>query len=369
MKEEIKYFEGIDLSSDTATKPSKEMREVIASAVVGDEQKQEDPTTIKLEEYAADLLGHDLGMYLPSASMSNEIAIMLHCRPGDEILASESCHIICAEVGGPAVHGRAMVKGIPDPKGFFTAEQIQESIRMPIPHTPKARMVLIENTTNLAGGYPWPLDQMRSVQEMAKKHEMRLHLDGARLMNASVASGLSPKELAKGFDTITLCLSKGLGAPIGALLVGKKEHLEPARRLKHLMGGAMRQSGMMAAAGLYGLKNNVERLKEDHANARFCAEGLSAIQGIKIENNPPASNMVFFSLKDTKISPNDFLPQLESKGLRFSQIGPNRFRAVLHLDVRREDVEKAVGIVGLVTCNLYLLIPLILLFLVLKPGF
>jgi threonine aldolase len=345
----MNYFKGIDLSSDTATQPSAEMRAVIANAQVGDEQKREDPTTNELEEYVADLLGHDLAMYLPCASMSNEISLMLHCRPGDEIISSDSAHIIAAEVGGPAVHARAMCWGVATPTGIFTAQDIHDHIRMDIPHTPKARLVVIENTANLTGGIPWPLETLRDVQECARKYQMALHLDGARLMNASVASGLSPKELAQGFDTVTLCLSKGLGCPMGAVMVGKKEFLEPARRYKHLMGGALRQSGMMAAAGLYALKNNIERLQDDHDNAKHLAEGLMTVNGVVVDNQPIPSNMVFFHLEEG-LSPNDFLPQLEPHGLRFSQIGPNCFRAVMHMDVGREDVEKAVGIVRSVSC-------------------
>lgn len=324
----------IDLSSDTATRPTQAMREAIARAEVGDEQRGEDPTTALLERRGAELLGTERAMFLPTATMANAIAMQLHCGPGDEMLTAENGHTTCFEVGAPAVHARAMVRGIPTASGIFTRAQIEERLRPKMVHCPRMRLVVVENTTNMGGGQPWDPGQLAEVAETARDHGFKLHCDGSRLLNAAVRLGVAPAELTKGFTTVTLCLTKGLGAPLGALLGFADELSDEVRRHKHMHGGALRQSGMMAAAGVYALEHHVERLAEDHRKAARLAEGLEGL-GFAVEPVERRTNMVFFQAQD---------PQ--RPGLRFSQVGPTRWRAVTHLDVSAEDIERALQILA-----------------------
>ncbi len=324
----------IDLSSDTATRPTPGMREAIARAEVGDEQRGEDPTTARLEQRGAELLGTERALFLPTATMANAIAMQLHCGPGDEMLTAENGHTTCFEVGAPAVHARAMVRGIPTVSGIFNRAQIEERLRPAMVHCPRLRLVVVENTTNMGGGQPWDPAQLAEVVATARDHGFKLHCDGSRLLNAALRLGVPPAELTKGFSTVTLCLTKGLGAPLGALLGCAEELHEEVRRHKHMQGGALRQSGMMAAAGVYALEHHVERLQEDHANAARLAEGLSRL-GFAVEPVERRTNMVFFQADN---------PQ--RNGLRFSQVGPRRWRAVTHLDVSAEDIERALQILA-----------------------
>lgn len=335
-------FEGIDFFSDTVTRPSPEMRKAIAEAAVGDEQMDEDPTTSALELLGASLLGKSAAMFFPTATMANEVAIRLHCRPGDELIAASNCHLFVAETGGPAVHSQVMARPIPVANGIFSGEQLRESIVWEKgPHFSESRMVSVENTTNMGGGCPWSLEQLRSVSQTAKEFGMKTHMDGARFFNAAVATKLSPAAIAEGFDTVTLCLSKGLGCPSGALLVFDESQRTQVRRLKQLMGGALRQSGILAAAGLYALKHNIERLSEDHANARSLAQGLKDFPLVKVENTEPPSNMVYFHWLGKKISPTELNKKMVHAGVRFSQVGQNRFRAVTHMDIKSSQVNEA----------------------------
>lgn len=340
-------FKGIDLFSDTVTRPSSAMKKAMMNAELGDEQKGEDPTTCKLEETVAELLGHETALFFPSATMANEVAIRLHCEPGDELIAAANCHLFFAEAGGPAVHAGALAKPIYTQDGIFTGEEVRHLYMWPKgPHYPLTKLVSVENTTNMGGGVAWSVQQLESVWSAIKDLGLKSHLDGARFFNAQIQSKLSPQTLASRFDTVTICFSKGLGCPMGAVLAFPKAQYAKVRRLKQLMGGAMRQSGILAAAGLYALANNIERLAEDHANARLLAEKLcDAIPQIKVENPQPSTNMVFFTWHSDRMTPAQFLASCLQKGLRFSQSGENRFRAVTHLDVKRQDIEKAVGIV------------------------
>lgn len=337
-------FKGIDFFSDTVTQPTVAMKNAMMAAELGDEQKAEDPTTRLLEEKMAELLGHETAMFFPSATMANEIAIRLSCEPGDELIAAENCHLFFAEAGGPAAHSGVMTKAISSTTGIFTAEQVRAAYRWPHgPYNPVSKLLSIENTTNMGGGVPWDISTLNSVLKTAKELNLKTHLDGARLFNAAVKLEVSPKDLAARFDTVTICLSKGLGCPMGAILAFAKEHYHKVRRLKQLWGGALRQSGIVAAAGIYALDHHVERLAEDHQNAEFFAQKISEeISLIKIENNPPATNMVFFSWQGSSFSPDQFNERCIQKGLRFSQVGENRFRAVTHLDITREHVIKAI---------------------------
>ncbi|MCB0417830.1 MAG: hypothetical protein KDD39_09280 [Bdellovibrionales bacterium] len=340
-------FQGIDLYSDTMTRPSRAMREAMAAAEVGDEQKGEDPTTLALEARAAALLGLESALFFPSATMANEVALMLHCSHGDELIAAENCHLFFAETGGPAKHAGVQTRMVPTPTGIFDAEAVSQHFNaISGPHFMVSRLISIENTTNLGGGIAWPRTTLAGVVERAKSLGLKLHLDGSRLFNAAVASECEVKSLAAGFDSVTICFSKGLGCPTGAILAFEKSKWDRVRRLKQLMGGAMRQSGMLAAAALYALDHNVERLNEDHENARLLAQGLASVHGVRVENEAPSTNMVFFENRNPKLDDLAFSQACERAGVRFSQVGRSRFRAVTHLDISRSDIEKTLEILA-----------------------
>ncbi len=341
-------FRGIDLYSDTVTRPSREMKLAMCEAELGDEQKGEDPTTLQLEETVANLTGHSAAMLFPSATMANEIAIRAQCEPGDELIADENCHLFFAEAGGPSIHAGVQAHPISTSNGIFTGDQIRKAYRFPKgPHYPVSKLVSIENTTNMGGGIAWTSSQLDSAFEAIKELQLKAHLDGSRVFNASLASKMSLKEIANRFDTVTICFSKGLCCPTGAVLAFDKKLWPKMRRLKQLFGGSMRQSGILAAACLYALKNNVNRLEEDHANAKFLAKSLSEIEGIEVEKEDPHStNMMFFRLNSKKISPENFLEACLSRNLRFSQVDANRFRAVTHADISRKNIEDAIKILS-----------------------
>ncbi len=312
----------------------------MAEAEVGDEQKGEDPTTRRLEERVSELLGHSAAMFFPSATMANEVALRLLCEPGDEVIAAEMAHVFGAEGGGPAIHAGVMCRPIYNDTGIFSGKDIASLYRFSTgPHYPRTRLVVVENTSNMAGGIAWATHELDDVLQAAGELKLKTHLDGARLFNAAFAVQATPKRLAEGFDTVTLCLSKGLGCPIGALLAFDAQLEERVRRLKQVMGGALRQSGILAAAGLYALDNHIERLGEDHANARRLAEGLGQIAGITVEKKPSPTNMVFFSWHGT-ISSDEWHSRVKANHIRFSFAGKDRFRAVTHRDISREMVEQ-----------------------------
>ncbi|MGD9722203.1 MAG: low specificity L-threonine aldolase [Pirellulales bacterium] len=339
-------FAGIDFYSDTITRPTRAMRQAMAEAEVGDEQKREDPTTLRLEERMATLLGKTGAMFFPSATLANEIAIRLQCSPGDELIAAEDCHLYFAEAGGPAIHSAVICKAIPTASGIFSGDDVRRQYRWPKgPHYPVSRLVSVENTTNMGGGVAWSKAQLQDVVSAAQELRLKLHMDGSRLFNAAVATALSPREIADGFDTVTVCFSKGLGCPTGAILAFDNVQWDTVRRLKQLFGGAMRQSGILAAACLYALDHHVERLAEDHANARRLAELLSTIGALEVESRAPSSNMVFFRWRSTACGDREFLDRCVAQGVRFSHVGANRFRAVTHMDVSAADVEQAANIV------------------------
>lgn len=340
-------FKGIDLSSDTATKPSKAMLEAMMLAQVGDEQQQEDPTTLELERFVANLSGFSCALFFPSATMANQVAIRALSEPGDELLAAANCHLFHAEAGGPAVHANVMCKPIPTTTGIFTSDDIKKAFHWSKGvNYPLSKLISIENTSNLGGGTAWTKNQLSDVLQCANELGLKKHMDGARIFNASICTGSLVKEIASGFDTLTICLSKGLGCPMGALLAFDLHLEKKIRRLKHLMGGAMRQSGIVAAAGLYALKNNVNRLTEDHENAKYFAAELIKIPKIEVITNPPETNFIFLKTSSNDMSCNDFKEKCLEKGVRFSQINKDTLRAVTHLDISNEDIKKAVGIIA-----------------------
>jgi threonine aldolase len=331
----------VNLHSDTQTQPSAGMRQAIANAEVADEQRRLDPTVNALQERVAELLGHEAALFLPSGTMCNQIAIRLHTRPGDEVILERFSHPIIAEAGGAAAHSGVMTQPIDGLGGMFTGAQVAASLRTRgNRYEPRSRLVCIEQTTNYGGGRVWPLDQIRDVLEVAGSNGLAAHLDGARLMNAVVASGVSASDYASGFTTAWLDFSKGLGAPVGACLAGSEQLIEEAWRFKQMMGGALRQAGIVAAAGLYALDHNVERLAEDHENARVLAEGLAEMPGATIDPAKVETNIVIFEVDD----PSRVLAALLAEGVEMTQMGPGRIRAVTHLDVDRAGIERALEV-------------------------
>lgn len=338
-------FNGIDLSSDTATQPTEKMKQAMFSAKLGDEQKKEDPTTLQLQEMAAELLGFEQALFFPSATMANQVAIAVLCQPGDVLIAAENCHLFTAESGGVAIHSKVMVSPIRTKTGIFSADDLEAAVsscRKGIRY-PNATCVSIENTTNLGGGLAWDLETLSAVLRKAKELNLKTHLDGSRLFNAAVKLNVPPKKLTAGFDMITICLSKGLGCPIGALLAFSAAYYEKVEHLKHLFGGALRQSGLLAAAGIYAFKYNISRLEEDHALAKLLMIRLQQeVPDIHIEAHPYSTNMVFFSWHGTHLSPSEFHEACGKRGFRFAQIAENRFRAVLHLGIHSQDIHRVV---------------------------
>jgi threonine aldolase len=329
----------VNLYSDTQTRPSAAMRRAMAEAEVGDEQRFEDPQVTELCRRTAELLGFEAAVFLPSGTMCNEIAFRLHIRPGgDEVILHRTSHPIIAEAGGPAAFAGAMMQPLDTPKGMFTGDDVRGALRYPDRYSPRSRLVSVENTTNMAGGRVWPLEQLRGVVEVAKEHSLRLHMDGARLMNAVVASGVPAHEFTRGFDTAWLDFTKGLGAPLGACLCGSAELIEEAWRYKQMLGGAMRQAGIVAAGALYALDHNVERLAEDHANAKRLAEGLAALDGIALDPDEVETNIVIFEVDD----PDGLCAALERRGVLMGVVGERQIRAVTHLDVDADGVQEAV---------------------------
>lgn len=333
----------IDLASDTATRPSPEMRRAMCEAPVGDEQRNEDPTTKELQEYTAELLGKEAALFLPSATMGNQIAYKVHTQPGDEIIMHNETHAKNIEAGGPAFLSGASIYTLDGPYGLFEPEQVEEAIRPDDPHYPRSRVLSLENTHNMGGGTIWPIDKLIDVTDVARNHGLATHLDGARLMNAVVATGIPANEYCRYFDSVTICFSKGLGAPVGAAVAGSKEFIRWARRYKHVFGGAMRQSGIIAAGALYGLKHNIGRLAEDHINARTLAFGLASIPGITLDINTVQTNIIFFDVADTGLTSQEYCSRLEKKGVRMQPRPGTIIRAVTHLDVSSENIRTAIA--------------------------
>jgi threonine aldolase len=324
----------INLYSDTQTQPTEAMRQAIASAEVADEQRLADPTTNRLQERVAELLGQEAALFLPSGTMCNQISFRLHARPGgDELILDRTAHPIIAEAGGPAQNSQLMIHGLDGDGGIFAAEQVEAAIRDPANrYLPRSRVVSVEQTTNMGGGRVWSLAQIQSVLEVTRMHGLRAHMDGARLMNAVVASGTSAADFAGGFDTAWVDFTKGLGAPVGAVLAGSRDQIAEAWRWKQQWGGAFRQSGIVAAGCLYALDHHVERLAEDHDNARVLAEGLLELGCDVIA---PETNIVIFG------APDGFVDRMAERGVQLSGTPDGRVRAVTHLDVSRADVDSA----------------------------
>jgi len=329
----------VNLYSDTQTRPTAAMRRAMAEAEVGDEQRGEDPTTLELQERVAALLGHEAAVFLPSGTMCNAIAFRLHLGPGgDEVLLHRDSHPVRFEAGGPAAISGAMLNPLDGEGGMFGAATLETALRPAADrYAPRSRLVSIEQTTNVGGGRVWPPERVEAVLGVARERGLRTHLDGARLMNAVVATGVGAERWASGFDTAWIDFTKGLGAPVGACLAGSAEHIERAWRYKQMWGGALRQSGIVAAGALHALDHHVERLAADHANARVLAEGLAAIEGIEIDPASVETNIVVVRHSDAPA----FAAGLERRGVLAGALDESTLRFVTHLDVDRAGIEAA----------------------------
>ncbi len=313
----------------------------MAEAEVGDEQQREDPTVNLLQDMVADLLGKEAAVFLPSGTMCNQVAFAVHCRPGDEILLQEQAHPLLFEVGGASALIGALLRPLAGPGALFSAEQVRAAIRPPAYYMPRTRAVSIEQTSNVAGGICWPLEQIEEVCRAAHAGGLVTHMDGARLFNAVVARGTPGRQFAAHFDSVWIDLSKGLGAPVGAVLAGSRAFIEEAWRYKQRFGGAMRQAGIIAAAGVYALRHHVDRLAEDHERARRLADGLAEIPGITLDPKRVETNIVVFEVSG--LSGDEFgIRTLASHGVRFSVLGPSTVRAVTHLDVPSDGIDRAI---------------------------
>lgn len=333
----------VNLYSDTQTRPTQAMRETMARAEVGDEQRGLDPTTRVLEERVAELLGHEAALFLPSGTMCNQIALRLHIRPGgDELILDRTAHPVNFEAGGPAVQAGAMIRALEGDGGMFTPEQLEAAIRIdPTRHMPRSRLVSVEQTTNLGGGRVWPLTAIEGVLEVARRHGLRAHLDGARLLNAVVASGVPAADYASLFDTAWIDFTKGLGAPVGAALAGSHELIAEAWRWKQMMGGAMRQSGIIAAACLYSLDHHVERLADDHRNARLLADGLAQLPAVQLDPATVETNIIVFGVPDARR-----LLAAVGDQVELNLVDAQHIRAVTHMDVDKAGVRRAIDAIA-----------------------
>ncbi len=321
----------VDLRSDTVTKPTPNMLDAMMAAKVGDDVFEEDETVLQLEKKAAALFGKESGLFCPSGTMANQIAIKCHVQPADEVICDISAHVYNYEGGGIAFHSGASVRLIYGDRGVFTAQDVLNYIQPDNIHYPVSKLVCIENTCNRGGGRCWELQEMQQIKDVCDKHQLKLHLDGARIFNAIIHKGYSAKEVGSLFDTISICLSKGLGAPVGSVILGDKETIKTAKRYRKLFGGGMRQAGYLAAAGIYALDNHIERLKEDHIRAKRLEESLNKMNYVA-EVFPAETNIVVFRLKP-EMNVNDFLQKLAEKNIKAVGFGPQAVRFATHLDV------------------------------------
>lgn len=330
----------IDLRSDTVTKPSDEMREAMMTAEVGDDVFGEDPTVNQLQKKAADLFFMESALFVPSGTMANEIALKVHTQPGDEVIVDSLCHYVHFESGAPGLLSGVNLFSIQTSNGIITAEQIEKALRTDRIAYPQNSLISLENTHNYGGGVIFPLSEIENIASLAKRRSLRLHLDGARIFNAIAANGIKPKEYAQHFDSVMFSLSKGLGAPVGSLLMGSKDFIDQARRYRKMFGGGMRQIGMLGAAGIYALDNNVERLTEDHKNARILAEAFRSTSLFDINPKTVETNIIIIDITDKKTSPQEAEARLQEIGILVFPFGENSIRAVTHLDISGNDIDE-----------------------------
>ncbi|MCK4858259.1 MAG: low-specificity L-threonine aldolase [candidate division Zixibacteria bacterium] len=334
----------LDLRSDTVTRPSAKMRQQIAAAEVGDDVFEDDPTVKRLESMVAALFGREASLYVPSGSMANLVCLHTVSKPGDEIICEEGCHVFNFEAAAAAAISGLLFHIVRGERGAFTADKVRPLIRPESLHSPRTRIIEIENTHNRAGGTIFPLDDIRELHRLAGEYNLKTHLDGARIWNAHIATGVPLAEYAQYFDTVAVCLSKGLGAPIGSMVIGDHDFIREARRTRKMFGGGMRQVGILAAAGIYAIENNLARLAEDHENARRLAEALAQIEGIAIDLEAVQTNIVIFDVVRAGYSVEDVLAGLKEKGVLAVPFGERRIRCVTHLDISRSDIDRAIKV-------------------------
>lgn len=338
----------IDLRSDTFTKPSPEMRESMKNAEVGDDVFAEDPTVNRLQEEVSGLLGKEAGLFVASGTMGNQVAINAHTHPGDEVILEKNAHIFYYEAGAPALLSGVQLRTIPGEKGILKHTSIEAAIRPENVHFPPTRLICLENTHNRAGGKIYPLNEIKKIHKLAKKYDLAMHLDGARLWNASVATGISLKEYARYFDSVSVCFSKGLGAPVGSMVVGSKEYIKKAHRYRKIYGGGMRQAGIIAAGALYAVNHNITRLSRDHDNAKKLAEGFNSVEGFSVDMDTVETNIIMINIDKNFNTAENVVAKLKKHNVLILALDPQRMRAVTHLDVDSDDIDKAVEI--LKTC-------------------
>lgn len=334
----------IDLRSDTKTRPSRDMRTAMAEASVGDEQSGEDPCVNELTARVAALLRKPGALFLPSGTMCNLIAVLAHCRPGDEVIAAENSHLISSESGGATAVAGAQIRPISAKRGIFSADQAAAAVRPGKINAPTTRLIHVEQTVNRGGGAIWPIDALRELAAFARERRLAMHMDGARLMNAVVGSGVAASEFSDCCDSVWLDLSKGLGCPMGAVLAGDEDFIRAARRWKFRLGGAMRQAGIIAAAGLYALDHHVDRLRTDHDNARRFADALRSVDAVSI--HAPETNLVFFDIESSRMSASELAQALAEMGIGIGVEGRTTLRAVTHLDVNAAGVDEAAAAIS-----------------------
>jgi len=335
----------IDLRSDTVTKPSPQMRRVIAEAAVGDDVLGDDPTIILLQEKVADLFQKEAALFVPSGTMANAVSILAHTCRGDEVIVEKESHTFNYEAAGPAVLGGVQLFPLTGDQGILTALQIENALR-PVDdvHQPQTRLICLENTHNRGGGKIYPLEDIEAISNFARKSGIFMHLDGARLFNACVATGYAPSLYAQYFDSLMVCFSKGLGGPVGSMVMGSKEFIEKAHRYRKMLGGGMRQAGILAAAALFALEHNLERLEDDHIHAQRLARGLAEIAGFEIDPDSVETNIVIFNVKPSGKTAAEVVKLLEAKGVQMIPFGKYLVRAVTHLDVSEQDIELAIQV-------------------------
>jgi threonine aldolase len=331
----------IDLRSDTVTRPTPAMRAAIRAAEVGDDVFHEDPTVNRLEERVAAVLGKEAALYVPSGTMSNQVCIKAHTQPGDELLCEASCHIYNFEAGGPAVLSGVTCRTVEGDHGVLDVSQLEGKVRPLNDHLVRTRLVCLENTHNRGGGRVFPLEKVRAISAWARRNGLLTHLDGARLWNAVVATGVPAAEWARHFDSVSVCFSKGLGAPIGSALAGPREFVTRARRIRKLFGGGMRQAGVAAAGALYALENHVERLAEDHCNARVIAAAVADTPGLRLDPPEVETNLIWIEVDPDLGTAKDVAAALKEQGVLVHTPGPQTLRACTHLDVSAAQAERA----------------------------
>jgi len=338
-------MELIDLRSDTVTKPTPEMREAMYRAEVGDDVYGEDPTMNRLEEMAAERLGKEAALFVVSGTMGNLVSLLTHCGRGDEIIMGDKAHTFLYEQGGVSALGGIHVRTVPNlPDGTLDPQDVEAAIRPDNLHFPRTRVICLENTHNVCGGVPLTPQQMAPIKEIAERHGLAVHLDGARIFNAAVALGIEAKEIAAQADTVQLCFSKGLSAPIGSAICGPADFIREARRTRKVVGGGMRQAGVIAAAAIVALEKMVDRLAEDHENAHLLAEGLAEIPGLKIDPSSVKTNIVIFGVQ-AQVAEQEVVARLAERGVKVGVIGPGRLRAVTHYGITRQDIDRALVII------------------------